>query len=72
MQTFELDPRKQLSLLWFPWGIWTSLGSLWVQEWEKFYLSQETAWEQGGLPEEENNAPEEGSKSTKKKHVFFV
>lgn len=47
-------------------GIWTSLGSLWVQEWAKFHQSEENAWEQCGLPEQEKKAPEEGSKSTKK------
>lgn len=50
-------------------GIWTALGSFWVWELVKFHQTQDTMWEQDGLSEGENNAPE-GSKSTKNKNVF--
>lgn len=50
-------------------GIWTALGSFWVWELVKFHQTQDTVWEQGGLSEGENSAPE-GSKTTKNKNVF--
>lgn len=39
---------------------------------EKFHQSQENVWEEGGLPEGENKAPEEGIKSTKKPTFFHI